>query len=260
MEQETTYLYHFTPFDDGPAKATVERLLLQHELTLTPVSELDDPLDALAFANFDPTEDGLRRIIRDLVEQAQPGLDAPRKAMEVAKMLKLGYQGNTELAKAVFDRFTADVRQRMGVFRLSAAADHPLLWQHWAGRQTGICLVFLKGDVFHEAQPVQYQEERPTIPCAGTFTGEEAMAACLAKGPDWAYEQEWRLYRLPAQGGPGAMAFEPRKLFGVILGSAMPAGKRREVQALLAQSPFPIKVWRATYAPTGFGLEMVAQA
>ncbi|MBC7543859.1 MAG: DUF2971 domain-containing protein [Candidatus Sericytochromatia bacterium] len=259
MAPETSYLYHFTPFDDGPSRDAVERILLHHELTLTAMPDLADPLDALAFATFDPTEDGLRRIVRDLIEQSQPGLEPARRAMEVAKVLKLGYTGNAELAKAVFDRFTNDVRRQFGVFRFSATADHPLLWQHWAAGQTGICLVFQKGDIFDQAKPVQYQPERPAIPCQAAFTGEEALNTFLTKGPDWAHEQEWRLCRLPGQGGPGGMTYEPGYLFGVILGSAMPTGKRRELQALLARQPFPVNVWRATYEPAGFGLEMVPQ-
>jgi hypothetical protein len=259
MAQPTSYLYHFTRFDDGPAKDAVERILLHHELTLTAMADLDDPLDALAFATFEPTEDGLRRIVRLLVEQAQPGLEPTRKAMEVAKMLKLGYVGNSELAKVVFDRFTTDVRRRFGVFRLSATADHPLLWQHWAGGQTGICLVFQKADVFEQALPVQYGVERVPIPVPATFTGEEALNAFLTKGTDWAHEQEWRICRLPGQGGPGAMPFVPGYLFGIIVGNAMPPGKRRELQALLARQPFPIVVWRAEFEATGFGLEMVPQ-
>ncbi len=259
MEQETSYLYHFTRFDDGPSKEVVERFLLQRELPMTALADLDDPLDSQAFATFEPNEDGLRRIVRDLVEQAQPGLEPARKAMEVSKMLKLGYDGNTELAKAVFDRFTADVRQRFGVFRLSATAEHPLLWQHWAGGHTGICLVFKKSDVFDQAMPVQYQDERPAIPCRSAFTGEESMSACLTKGTEWAHEQEWRLFRVPAKGGPGAMPYEAGQLFGIIVGSAMPPAKRRELQALLAKQPFPVAIWRATFVPNTFGMEMVPQ-
>ncbi len=260
MEQETTYLYHFMRFDDGPSTVTFERLLMQHELTLPALADLDDPLDSLAFANFEPTEEGLRRIVRALVEQSQPGLEPAGKAMAVSKMLKLGYEGNAELAKAVFDRFTADVRQRFGVFRVTATAEHPLLWQHWAGGHTGVCLVFKKGDVLDAAVPVQYQDERPAIPCHAAFNGEEAMPTCLTKGMEWSHEQEWRLCRLPAQGGPGTMAFEPGQLFGIILGSAMPPAKRRELQAMIAKQPFPINIWRATFAPNGFGMEMVPQS
>lgn len=257
MEQETSYLYHFARFDDAASVAAVERILLQHEVNLTALADLDDPIDSLAFAHFEPTEDGLRRIVRDLIERTQPGLEPARKAMEVSKMLKLGYEGNAELAKVVFDRFTTDVRQRFGVFRLSLTAEHPLLWQQWAGGHTGVCLVFSKKDIFDQALPVQYDETRPAIPVAAGFTGDEAMAASLTKGTDWAHEQEWRLCRLPGQGGPGAMTFEPGTLFGVIIGSAMSPAKRRELQALLAKQPFPVQVWRASFEAAGYHLEMI---
>ncbi|MBC7542697.1 MAG: DUF2971 domain-containing protein [Candidatus Sericytochromatia bacterium] len=256
MTDAPNHLFRYFRYDSVD-KAHIERLLFQDEIYLGPASEFGDPFDSLARPMIDPTEDGLRKIARDAVARDTPDLDPARKAMEVSKWMKMGYQANSTLIKEVEARLLKEARSATGVYCMSTVCDDPQMWRHYAAGQTGFCLIFQRDEVFNEARPVTYSDTRPRIECTGAFGGEEIVESLLTKSLVWQHENEWRILQLPRQGGIGYRSFTPTILEGVIIGDMMPVATRKEFLALIAKRPYPVKVYRVVPVEGSYTLEVV---
>ncbi|WOJ89546.1 DUF2971 domain-containing protein [Methylocapsa polymorpha] len=77
------------------------------------------------------------------------------------------------------------------VYCLSEIPDSPLMWAHYAGSHTGVCLEFdaLTAPFTRRtgATKIKY---RTTYPAHDIVTGYEFL---ITKSQDWSYEAEWRL-------------------------------------------------------------------
>lgn len=87
----------------------------------------------------------------------------------------------------------SEIQKRYRVFCLTTKATDTLMWSHYAGNHTGICLEFgCDNDVLSGALKVIYFANYPSL----DLTEDDIHAGLLpllAKARDWSYEDEYRL-------------------------------------------------------------------
>lgn len=123
----------------------------------------------------------------------------------------------------------------VGIFSLSTRSDHPLMWAHYAGEHTGVCIGFerVSGSRMNEPAhfvPVIYSDLLPELDKDGfqtvmslsademgrpytssfkiAFDDKTFQRAITTKSTHWSYEEEWR-YIEPYPGlfdWPGTLA------------------------------------------------------
>ena len=105
--------------------------------------------------------------------------------------------------------------------------DNQLMWSHYAGNYTGICIEYdfnKMDDYIGIVQPVTYSEERPTISFADIgiqFVKKEDsvkvehtdinikqfLSYLLVKNKCWSYEEEWRIINIGESDKPITISF-----------------------------------------------------
>jgi hypothetical protein len=150
------------------------------------------------------------------------------------------------------------VQKHFLVFSLSGKRDHPLLWSHYAGGHTGLCIHFRSDDSspFGKAREVHYREDRQVlrVPFSVDVDEEEVIQRmALSKGSFWSYENEYRLIATGLRTGDRLpLLLEDQKatiaghwLCGITLGACMPLLLQAELIAT-AQAAVPtLPVWQA---------------
>ena len=107
-------------------------------------------------------------------------------------------QNPQELRRFV-ERFSKGLSQELckrRIYCLSLLDDSILMWSHYSGNHTGICLEFnVDNPLFSKARPIRYSHTYPTW--APHNMEENAAALILTKAVDWAYEREFRIIGTP---------------------------------------------------------------
>ena len=131
-----------------------------------------------------------------------------------------------EAAEAAHDALSRFIGDNWGICCLSARNDSTLMWSHYAGKHTGICLEFDTTDarLFRKtlgisAHKVAYY---PDVSTASGFV-ERLLAT---KADDWRYERE---YRYVSHFGPGSRLFKPYALKRLIVGCRFDAKKKENL-------------------------------
>lgn len=131
-------------------------------------------------------------------------------------------------------------KQTIGICCFSDIHDNELMWTHYAGNYSGICVSYrarklLDGlpDHAHLVR-LSYGVEPPEIGLADTHDHGAAVRKILShKKSSWAYEREWRVL---ADQGP-LPATVPGCIQDVFLGSRIDPTHRKHVRAALAHLP-----------------------
>lgn len=205
----------------GDAAKWVEKMVCEHEAYFAAPSSFNDPFDCAPSFSFEGTDEQvaadylrisrkfnrhwsdeeLRRDAQDLLADPErdPRTPTVRARIQAAHALR--------------------IRNEVGVFCVTPHPNNVLMWSHYADSHRGVCLEFDgAGKFMAHAHRVLYLPRRePINPYRDSF---EVMMekALLTKDSRWAYEDEWRL--IDHKLGPGARAFRPRNLTGIIVGHA----------------------------------------
>ncbi|OYT92968.1 MAG: hypothetical protein CFE43_05505 [Burkholderiales bacterium PBB3] len=100
-------------------------------------------------------------------------------------------------ARHVFKFLREYWTEKLGVLCMGRHWKSPLMWAHYAGNHTGVCLGF---DVPEElAKPIRYEGERlqNLINASAPLNGvsiELLEKVLTTKYAQWSYEEEWRLF------------------------------------------------------------------
>ena len=215
----------------------------------------------------------LDELIESLYQEAKKaGQKRPRKSfrglalslMEAHQskfnsFLNEGYAVITEAFKSaepdILNSLSDTLLNRIGMLSLTESPDHPLMWAHYAGANTGIVLAFdseneyfttrrSEEDEVSGLHKVTYAEERPEIKDFQELFDREDWytVLCATKGKHWEYEQEWRMIKLlkeaaksiPTPTGDIHLFEVPIScITEVILGDRMPLKEQDEVADLL---------------------------
>ena len=133
--------------------------------------------------------------------------------------------------RAILHEIT-DSKSNVGIACLSETYDNVLMWSHYAGNHSGICVGYsgteLKGGLSDHVSLVRlaYLDEPPLIFPSHARNADNAAVRILSqKKYDWAYEREWRIL-----GTVGAVSLGNSKAIKAIrLGSRIDPDHRRMI-------------------------------
>jgi hypothetical protein len=127
-----------------------------------------------------------------------------------------------------------DAKSEIGIACFSETYDNILMWAHYAGNYTGICLSYSSTDLLDglpdEANLVRlaYVDEPPQLLASHTKeTNDAAIRVLSQKQYNWAYEREWRVL-----GSTGPMIYAPNQaLRRIFFGSRIDPDHKNEIIA-----------------------------
>ncbi|AJD51088.1 Protein of unknown function [Thalassospira xiamenensis M-5 = DSM 17429] len=237
-------LYKYRAFSDLTVQA-----LVSDELFFADPSTFNDPLDAKPCLTADLPASHLKDLLGQLVNQRREGeMAAAAKALKykgpktISHIFKQSTSAaNRAISDVLYHASNPDFddpnalstllateiesellkRYEAGIFCLAERSDCPLMWSHYGGQHTGICLGYsVPVDVSGGIRKVEYDKNRlvKASDVAAMLAGDNAAkqrvdgAVLLRKAPDWKYENEWRLI------GERGLARNPLELEEVIFG------------------------------------------
>lgn len=149
-----------------------------------------------------------------------------------------GYAGMTmSLAADDEDMVVRGYKDRYRLLSFSDSPVNPLLWAHYAGNYTGICLCFSTRKSFKGFAPVKYCDKRETVSFDNDSDDSE-LAKCVMdsffkKQKDWSYERE---YRLVTEVDNKYLAFDDAELKGIVFGHNMPQDYKDKISSHVKQN------------------------
>lgn len=96
----------------------------------------------------------------------------------------------------------ADWVGELGVLCLTNDHKNLLMWSHYAGSHSGICIGFDASFYpLSTAKAIRYTSERPQVPLVEGPVVNDAIieSIFLSKSPHWKYEAEWRSIKRPVR-------------------------------------------------------------
>jgi len=190
------------------------------------------------------------------------GIAAIRNAIlsEVPHLVEEGIQAVREGSYQELRNRWSALMPTLRILCLSSVHDDPLMWAHYAASHKGALLELqcLDDSAWLLAQPVTYQAAPPTWASidewAKIVTGQQTLTYESAfrkytctKGPEWAYEREWRVVTLARQGEKGVFSdyqFDPRELRSVYLGCDISEKDKAAITSLVRGDLSHVQVWR----------------
>lgn len=241
----------------GESRRHVEQMLRHSQIYFCSPSRFIDPFDSRVHLVFPEDPASYRRYVICLLRNFRPDLGPNQRKAFAAKVVEEKQpEANAELQKAVLTDLQRHV-DSLGVFCLSERGDDILMWSHYAGGHSGVCLQFENCVGLVDVPKgvpldVSYSEQLPVLDFVRDSDRRQAVAVLLTKAARWAYEGEWRIVD-PA--GPGLHTFAPDLLSGVIFGCRTSEADRRAVQEWIAAGATRPQLYEATVAPGRFALE-----
>ena len=149
-----------------------------------------------------------------------------------------------------------------GILCLTPICDNFIMWTHYAGHHTGICIQFRVRDVHAEdhidfiaaAQPVEYADRCPVINIVRDSTPDIVRKAFFTKATAYRYEHEWRIVRFDE--GVGLKPIPKGIIGAVILGCQMQDTERDRIIKACAEYDGEVEIVQAMLDPSTYGLNM----
>ena len=142
---------------------------------------------------------------------------------------------------------------------LSEVNNSPLMFAHYADSHKGVCLEFhfsLEYSLAH-IEAVEYEKKFSVIDIFSDESCDDeslVQATMYRKSTDWAYEKEWRAFRLNQP--KGLVEFDPRCLSGIILGCRMLEEERAEAIELAKNRSTPIAIYESVMNSGGVSFDI----
>jgi len=244
---------------------STEAIFEERKVFFAPPSAFNDPFDCgfHVLVTGAKNEALTEALAWTEVKEKLPDL-APHEQIEAAKEVasKLIATRREELEGIIIAKLSRETNERAGICCFTEVNDDILMWSHYANCHRGVCLEFSSANgPFREAQAVEYGGEYPSLDLVAIVTREGLRATApwmLRKADHWLYEKEWRV--LDFETGPGAKAFPPSCLTGIILGCRIPADEEARVREWIHEWPTEVHVHRARQSRTSFRLEIVQES
>lgn len=260
-----TTLYKFRPYSTKIDRARVREILVDHEVYFARPSQLNDPFDMSP--RFEkPTREVLIRGAERYFAKRPERSDERESTLRHLRECDLN-----EHTKGAEARARKRLESGYSVFSLAGNRDHPMLWSHYAGGHTGLCIHFRadEGSLMGGALEVTYHALRPTLPIdlSELSDGEVFTRLLLQKGEFWSYENEYRWANYPNTNWGGIPIefrgqrgrFKPRELSGITVGARISDVNRKKLLRLAESHNPSLPVWRAVETDTfDFDFEQIA--
>jgi hypothetical protein len=220
-------LYHYEKF----CPKWLENTLRNEEIHCSDPAKLNDPWDCRVSLNCPISEDRIRN-------------------------------SDEEVTRTVewFSGYLTKELQQRRIYCLTPDPLSTLMWSHYGGEHTGICLEFHVGNLlFVAAHGVQYRERYPAFAIA-RMDSRSVMEVILTKAKCWEYEEEYRLIGSPKHpdGNPlklhgDFLKLPDRSLLSVIVGCN---GDYKHVKAIVDMFTPGVRVIQVRRAPNQYNLMM----
>jgi Protein of unknown function (DUF2971) len=251
-------LYHYEKFRPQWLEAT----LRDKRIHCSDPAKLNDPWDCRVSFDYTP-------MLRDPPEREKM-LAVHRRALPPETLnhpLRPVYEdlirnSDEELIKAVNEssRLLTEQLQLRRIYCLTPDPLSTLMWSHYGGDHTGICLEFHVGNrLFLTAHGVKYEKQYPRF-VLSQMNSPDALKCILTKAKCWEYEQEYRLIGSPRfpEGAPlkldgNFLKLPDRALPSVIVGCN---GDFGAVKRIVNAAAPEVRVIQIRRAPNQYNLMM----
>lgn len=206
------FIYKYKHLDPTDSKSVqhARDLIVGSRLWLSSPADFNDPFDMRGCVTIDGDVKQREKRFRELLA----GLKFKQREYKVREMMA---KTPDELARIVTASHK-NIVERVGVCSFSTDPRNILMWSHYAGYHTGICIQFdvaRDPTTFLEAVEVDYSEDYPTINWIED-SAEQLKKVLLQKHLGWSYERERRISRIDS--AKTTISFKPEAVSGVILG------------------------------------------
>jgi Protein of unknown function (DUF2971) len=213
----------------------------------------NDPFDSRPAFVFEGSNADHRRRAKEsanLLHAGKPRADrrrAVRKALDVPKddvLVAMRQAREQEL-------------ERFGVVCLTTVKDDILMWSHYAGSHSGVCLGYKpSADAmdFAYAYRVMYQKSRPQFNLMHSMVEQNIFEALVTKSDSWSYEKEWRMlnHRIENRTRP----YPPAALVEIVFGYDISDTNRDAIVTAVSKSKSSPKFFSTRPSETHFSLNL----
>ena len=181
----TDYLHHYTSRVGLGHNESLVRMIAGEVFYFSNPMHFNDPLDLLPriVAEKPADSDGVM-----VIAGLPSGGSGPGPVNT--------HPGLAESLARIRESFAHEGKDLARVFCTSESPDNALMWAHYAGRHTGICVELDWTKLYPPwlPQKVVYKEKMTLAESSVARVPFQVPHSCL-KTPEWAYEREWRLVR-----------------------------------------------------------------
>lgn len=195
---------------------------------MSSINQLNDPFDSQSNILFDNSGVSRNNYLKSLIKNNK----LPYK--ERARLEKKLH--SPTIIQKELQKIRKNIVDKTGIFSFSAESKNLLLWSHYSNSHKGVCLIFDIAqdlDVFVQSLPIEYSKDYPEIQYSENLKGDLIRATFLTKANDWLYENERRIFNLDR--AHQKLAFNPKALYGIILGAKSDENDIRLIKDLVAQ-------------------------
>jgi len=169
---------------------------------------------------------------------------------QINRVLNLSIYENADFMISEFRDLQNRLRERVGLFCLSARWESHLMWAHYADSHRGVVVEFdrledaFSGDeteLLGEVKQVLYSEDVPQL----DFFTRSTELLFLTKSREWEYEKEFRILLPVSECYPDGNQDDPIYLYelrrdrisSVIFGLRMPDNEKQEIEMTIRNDP-----------------------
>lgn len=195
---------------------------------------LNDPFDLTNVFDANTSDENLEWYINKYTQNLFPGVDFKIKEMIQDPEFK---KRNAEVMQPLLQATHEGYLEQVGLCCFSFVKDSALMWSHYSGGHTGVCLVVdtLKFLIDFSLIKVSYKQ---TLPKWNLIESRKQWGESFeynqnfdqivlgTKYKEWEYEQEYRLIS-PSRGKHNLY---PDSILGVIFGAKMPINRQNEIK------------------------------
>jgi hypothetical protein len=226
-------LFKYRSISGEVAQNRTRRIIAERQIYYAAPNQFNDPFDCGVCVSMD-------------------GADLAKHRIPTAR--------KAEVSAYSENRLRDETNNRIAVLSLAERNNSVLMWSHYSGCHTGICLEF----TFEATAPlhrIKYADERPMLYFAdfdedsrdyGRFE-KVVIDVLTTKAPDWSYEREWRCIDF---GGPGERPMPRNMLTGIVFGCRTSESDKATVRSWATASGEPIAFHQAKEKRGAFSLEI----
>jgi len=270
-----THLFRFMDHRTGHFWQAITDILAEQKLYLTSRIKFNDVYDSRPQIEDDLSPSIIRKHAAELIFNPWHPTQDPSL---IPLILKLKKQGKTRLNREQINNIKTKTRRNAvefldecGLSCFSLKADQPLLWAHYAGSSTGVCIVFKRSASMQSAlclcARVLYVEQRPRLPLkliyemlqargenksTEEFENRIFLLSFLHKAREWGYESEARIFN-PFHAS-NKVQFNRDELIAIIIGPKSPFDLEKRLRSMVSELAPSVQIHKASLSPNSFDI------
>jgi hypothetical protein len=226
------------------------RLIVHGELYYAKTDELNDPFEFRWREDYPKCNTEIDAFVREMLALNYPNDSIAERTVHYHDMFREAKEYAERVRRG--GPLMTSTKIMHGLFCASEVNNDILMWSHYAGKHTGVCVGFRLNAVKPKILlPVNYTDELPII-SVWTYAkcdGQVMVDLSCTKAKHWSYEKEWRTIH-----NPGVRTI-PSFVDTVIIGALAPETAKRDVIKAVAEAPQNIRVLQARLSETHYAVE-----